>query len=442
MESTLPGGQRGSTPYRLCELRNSMKTYWQSVGENLWLALDTLRTHKFRSLLTVLGVLIGTTTVIVVASIIAGLDTQLVQAAEQFGTRVVWVYKLQMGAPHKLTREERLRKPLTYEDAMAIKEQCPAVEEVSVAVFGELEEFGLPPSTARFKGREMAGAQFMGVDANYLALANSSLADGRFLTKTDDIHRRDVAVIAANVEEQLFQHEDPVGKTIVVDGHTFEVVGTLNKFKGFLGDSPDDRDIFIPYWTYKKLYPAAKDHFISTLAVRGHLDEAQDEIRGLLRRRRRVQLSDPDNFGISTAESLVSEFRQIIGSVGLVMVVISSIGLLVGGIGVMDIMLVSVTERTREIGIRKAVGARQRDIAWQFLLEAITLTGSGGLIGIVIGWLISFLIRLLVPALPSQVPLWSVVAGFTVSTSVGLFFGLWPALKAARLDPIAALRYE
>ena len=133
-----------------------MKTYWHAVGENLWLALDTLRTHKFRSLLTVLGVFIGTTTVILVASIIAGLDTQLVQAAEQFGTRVVWIYKLQMGTPHRLTREERLRKPLSYEDAMAIKEQCPAVEEVSVALFGEMEEFGLPPSTARFKGREMA----------------------------------------------------------------------------------------------------------------------------------------------------------------------------------------------------------------------------------------------------------------------------------------------
>ncbi len=419
-----------------------MTTYWHAVGENLWLALDTLRAHKFRSFLTVLGVLIGTTTVILVASIIAGLDTQLVQAAEQFGTRVIWIYKLQMGTPHRLTREERLRKPLTYEDAMAIKEQCPAVDEVSVALFGELSEFGLPPSTVRFKAREMAGAQFMGVDANYLTLANASLADGRFFTHTDDLHRREVIVIAANVVEELFQHEDPVGKTVVVDGHPFEVIGALNKFKGFLGDSPDDRDIFIPYWTYKKLYPAAKDHFISARVSSGQMDQAQDEIRGLLRRRRHVKPSEPDNFGISTAESMITEFREIIGTVALVMVVISSIGLLVGGIGVMDIMLVSVTERTREIGVRKAVGARQRDIAWQFLLEAVALTGSGGLIGIAVGWFLSFLIRTLVPSLPSTVPLWSVVAGFVVSTGVGLFFGLWPALKAARLDPIVALRYE
>jgi putative ABC transport system permease protein len=347
-----------------------------------------------------------------------------------------------MGAPHRLTRDERLRKPLSYEDAMAIKEQCPAVEEVSVAIFSEMSEFGLPPSAAHFKGREMAGAQFMGVDANYLAIANSSLADGRFFTRTDDLHRRDVTVIAANVVEQLFQHEDPVGKTIVVDGHALEVIGTLNKFKGVLGDSPDDRDIFVPYWTFKKFYPAAKDHFISALAFRGQMAEAQDEIQGLLRRRRHVKPSEPDNFGIATAESVIADFRQIISTVGLVMVVISSIGLLVGGIGVMDIMLVSVTERTREIGVRKAVGARRRDIAWQFLLEAVTLTGLGGLVGIAVGWLVSFLIRILVPSLPSTVPLWSVIAGFTVSTSVGLFFGLWPALKAARLDPITALRYE
>jgi putative ABC transport system permease protein len=419
-----------------------MRTYWEAVGENLWLALDTLRTHKFRSFLTVLGVLIGTTTVIAVASIISGLDAQLVQAAEQFGTRVVWVYKLQMGSLHRLTREERLRKPLSYEDALAVKEQCPAVEEVSVALFSGMGEFGLPPSAARYKAREMAGAQFLGVDANYMAMANSSLADGRFFTPADDFHRRDVTVIAANVVEQLFQNEDPVGKTLVVDGHPFEVIGTLHKFKGVLGDSPDDRDILIPFWTYKKLYPAAKDHFLSVLAARGKMDEAQDEIRGVLRRRRHVKPNDPDNFGMATPESLINEFRQIISTVALVMVVISSIGLLVGGIGVMDIMLVSVTERTREIGVRKAIGARRRDIAWQFLLEAVVLTGSGGIIGIAVGWLLSFLIRAFVPSLPSTVPLWSVVAGFVVATSVGLFFGLWPAMKAARLDPITALRHE
>jgi len=419
-----------------------MMTYRHTVGENLSLALDTLRTHKFRSLLTILGVLIGTTTVIAVSSIISGLDAQLVQTAEQYGTKVLWVYKLQMGAPHRLTREERLRKPLTYEDALAIKEQCPAVEEVSVALFKGMGDFGLPPTSVRYRGHDMADAQFMGVDANNLALSNSTLADGRFFTSADDLHRRDVVVIAANVVDRLFKHEDPVGKKIVVDGHTFEVIGTLGKFKGFLGDSPDDRDVMIPYWTFKKLYPQAKDNFISALAYRGRLDVAMDEVRGLLRRRRHVKPSEPDNFGISTAEALITQFREIIATVALVMVVISSIGLLVGGIGVMNIMLVSVTERTREIGVRKAIGARRSDITWQFLLEAMTLTASGGLIGILVGWLLSLAIRTFVPSLPSTVPLWSVVTGFAVATSIGLFFGMWPALKAARLDPIVALRHE
>jgi putative ABC transport system permease protein len=413
-----------------------------NLGENLRLAMDTLRIHKFRSFLTVLGVLIGTTTVIAVASIIAGLDRQLVDTAEQFGTRALWVYKLQLGAPHRLTREERLRKPLTYEDGTAILEQCDAVEDVAVALFKGISDFGLPPSDARYKGREMLNAQFFGTTPNYLQVGNLPLADGRFFTETDDHHRRDVAVLAANVVEMLFPNEDPVGKTILVDGHSFEVIGTTTKFKGFIGDNPDDRDIFIPYMTYKKIYPAAKDNFLNVLARPGMVNQAIDEVTGLLRRRRHVKPSEPDNFGISTAESLISQFHQIIGTVALVMVVISSIGLLVGGIGVMNIMLVSVTERTREIGVRKAIGARRTDITWQFLLEAMTLTGAGGVLGILVGWFLSMMIRLLVPSLPSTVPLWSVVVGFVVSVSIGLIFGMWPAMKASRLDPIVALRYE
>ncbi len=413
-----------------------------NMRENLMLALDTLRTHKFRSFLTILGVLIGTTTVIAVASVIAGLDKKLVDTAEQFGTRSLWVYKLQMGAPHRLTREERLRKPLSYEDAMAVAQECPSVEGVAVAIFRMLGPFGLPPTVAKYKGKEMYDAQFFGTTANYLQIGNVPLADGRFFTDTDDRHRRDVAVIAADVVERFFINEDPLGKTIIVDGHAFEVIGTTEKFKGFIGDNPDDRDIFIPYATYKKYYPDAKDNFLNILARPGRVEEAIDEVTGVLRRRRHVKPADPDNFGIATAESLISQFHQIIGTVALVTVVISSIGLLVGGIGVMNIMLVSVTERTREIGVRKAIGARRRDITWQFLLEAMTLTGGGGLLGIAFGWLLSFTIRVLLPSLPSTVPMWSVIAGFVVSISIGLFFGMWPALKASRLDPIVALRYE
>jgi putative ABC transport system permease protein len=412
------------------------------VREGLLLALDTLRTHKFRSFLTVLGVLIGTSTVIIVTSIFAGLDKQLVDVAEQFGTRTLWVYKLQMGAPHVMTRDERLRKPLSYEDAMAIKEQVRSATTVSVELFREMGEFGLPPVTARYKGKDMLDALYAGVTADHLRLINATLGEGRFFTDTEDLHRRDVAVIGNGVRERFFAHQDPIGKTILVDGHNLEIVGTLTKFKSFLGDDQNDKAILAPYNTFKKTYPEARDNFICVLAEPGRMDEAKDEVTELLRRRRHVKPADPDNFGISSAEALIGQFRQVISGVALVMVVVSSIGLLVGGIGVMNIMLVSVTERTREIGVRKAIGARRSDIIWQFLLEAMTLTAGGGVIGIVIGWLFSLAIRTFVPSLPSTVPLWSVAAGFTVATSVGLFFGLWPAMKASRLDPIAALRYE
>jgi ABC-type antimicrobial peptide transport system permease subunit len=419
-----------------------MHTYTQNVRENLALALDTLRTHKFRSFLTVLGVLIGTTTVIAVTSIIAGLDKQLVDVAEQFGTRTLWVYKLQLGNPHRLTTEERLRRPLSYEDAMAIKEQCPSIETVSVELFPDMQDFGLPPVTAKYRGQDMNDALFVGVTANHLQLLNATQDAGRFFTEAEDLHRRNVAVIGHGVSERFFAHEDPIGKTIVVDGQSVEVVGTLTKFKSFLGDDNNDKAILVPYNSFKKMYPEAKDNFIDALVRQGKMEQAKGEVSELLRRRRHVKPADPDNFGIASADSVITQFRQVISSVALVMTVISSIGLLVGGIGVMNIMLVSVTERTREIGVRKAIGARRRDITWQFLLEAMTLTASGGLMGILVGWLLSLAIRTFVPSLPSTVPLWSVVAGFTVATSIGLFFGLWPALKAARLDPIAALRYE
>ncbi len=415
-----------------------MVVYRHHLRENLGLALDTLRSHKFRSFLTVLGVLIGTTTVIAVASIIAGLDTQLVEYARDWGARTLFIYKFEPGIHiGRLTREERMRKPLILEDAIALRELCPSIETSAAELF----RWGPSPG-AKYKGQDMADADLVGATPEEFRVINASLADGRFFNETDDVGGREVAVIGADVVERLFAHEDPVGKTLLVGGHNFEVVGTIGKRKQFLGDNGADRAIWIPYHTYKKIYPQAKENFVVAMAYPGKVDQALDEATGLLRRRRHVKPSEPNNFGIATAESFISQFRQITGTVALVMVVLSSIGLLVGGIGVMNIMLVSVTERTREIGVRKAIGARRSDITWQFLLEAMTLTGSGGVLGITVGFVLSLLIRTFVPSLPSSVPLWSVAAGFMVSVSIGLFFGMWPALKAARLDPIVALRYE
>jgi putative ABC transport system permease protein len=411
--------------------------YRQNVYENLWLALDTLRTHKFRSALTILGVLIGTMTVILVASIFKGLDQQMVDMASDFGTRTLFIYKFEPGIKFHLTREERMRKPLTYEDAQAIREQCPSVESVSAELF----RWG-PSPMIKYKGQELLDGNFTGPTPEHFQNINADLRDGRFFGPIDNLHRRNVCVIGADVVERFFTNEDPIGKQILVDGHSFEIIGTLNKRKGFLGDNGNDRVVWIPYFTFKKIYPDSKENFITALAYPGKLNQAIDEVTGVLRRQRKVKPADPDSFGISTAESLITQFRDIMGTIVLVTVVISSIGLLVGGIGVMNIMLVSVTERTREIGVRKAIGARRSDITWQFLLEAMTLTGTGGILGILVGATGSFLIRTLLPQLPSTVPMWSVVAGFAVAVGIGLFFGIWPALKASRLDPIVALRHE
>jgi putative ABC transport system permease protein len=407
------------------------------IRENLLLALDTLRTHKFRSFLTVLGVLIGTTTVIAVASVFAGLDKQVADAARDFGTRTLFIFKWQPGIHFGLSREERLRKPLTFEDAMAIHDESPSVEAVAVETF----IWWGPPPTMKYKGMEVLDYNFLGATPDDFRVVNDNLADGRFYTDVDNLHRQNVAVIGADIVKRFFPNQDPVGKSIIIGSNSFEVVGTIAPRKAFPGDNGSDRVVKIPYLTFKKLYPNQKENFILAMAVPGKVNQAIEEVSSVLRRRRHVKPSDPDSFGISTAESLIQQFRQIMSTVVLVTVVISSIGLLVGGIGVMNIMLVSVTERTREIGVRKAIGARRSDITWQFLLEAMTLTGAGGLLGILVGFGISFLIRAL-DFLPSSVPLWSVATGFIVAVSIGLFFGLWPALKASRLDPIVALRYE
>ncbi len=414
-----------------------MRAYHQNFRENLRLALDTLRTHKFRSFLTILGVLIGTTTVIAVASIFAGLDRQVSDAAKDFGTNTLAIFKFTPGFHFRLSREERLRKPLTYEDAVAIKEACPSVESVAVENF----LWWGPPPLLKYKGKEVVDYDLSGATAEDFRVTNTNLADGRFFTAVDDAHRRNVAVIGPDIVKRLFDHEDAIGKIIMIGSNAFEVIGTAAPRKAFPGDNSINRWVKIPYLTFKKIYPNERENFILAMAYEGRMAEAKEEISNVLRHRRHVKPAEPDSFGISSAEAFIQQFRQIIGTVVLVTVVISSIGLLVGGIGVMNIMLVSVTERTREIGVRKAIGARRRDITWQFLLEAMTLTGAGGVLGILVGAGISLLIRTL-SSFPSSVPLWSVAVGFIIAVSIGLFFGLWPAMKASRLDPIVALRYE
>ena len=280
-----------------------------------------------------------------------------------------------------------------------------------------------------------------GTSEYYSTAGQADLNTGRFFTDAEDRHRSSVAVIGQDIYKQLFGKEDALGKTILVAGHQLEVIGVMNPPAAALPGQNDTR-IIIPYFTMRKLFPTAQEHQLMVEAKEGKLPAAIDEMRSVLRQERRVALNKPDNFDISTADQLVDQFRSVTSVVALVMVVLSSIGLLVGGIGVMNIMLVSVTERTREIGVRKAIGARRGDIIIQFLTEAVVLTGLGGLIGMLFGWSVSMVTRFFLPNLPTLVPLWAVVLGIAVSVGIGVFFGIWPASKAARLDPVEALRYE
>jgi len=415
------------------------------LGENARMAFATLREHKLRSFLTVLGVVIGITALIAVASILVGLDRDVRAYLNDYGTDTLFVFKLNPGIHvGRLSSEERMRKPLTLEDALAIQESCPSVQRVVVEVFPRLGT-GSPrvPPSARHRGHEVFGIEYTGTLPSYEQVFNARVTRGRFFTEGEDLHRVDVAVIGHDLAEGLFPTEDPIGKSILVGGVSYEVVGVLGKRKGqFFRDESADKTVVVPYQTYRKHKPADDEHFIGAQAYPGHKAAAEDEMRSLLRRRRNVPYNKPDNFGISSAEQITTQFRQITGSVALLIAVISSIGLLVGGVGVMNIMLMSVTQRTREIGVRKAIGARQGDVIWQFLTEAMTLTGAGGVIGVLLGIGISLLINATLPRLPSVVPLWAIVLAVAVSMSVGLFFGMYPAVKAARLDPVEALRYE
>jgi len=405
----------------------------RSFTSSVVMALATVREHKMRSFLTVLGVIIGTGAVIGVGSIIAGLDGAITGLLRSFGPTTVIVTKTT--AMGNATREERRRLPLTLENARAIAERCPSVEHVSPYL---MPTQGI--RTARYRGNDYTGIQMGGTEEGY-AYGGTTMKFGRFFTDTENTHHMPVVVIGDDIQKRLLPNGDPLNKWIDVDGHEMMVIGVMDRPANSLPGQDDSR-VLIPYFTMRKMFPNAKEHMLITIAYPGMVDRAQDEVRAILRISRRVPFNAPDTFSITTAEQMIEQFHSVTATVAVVMVILSSIGLLVGGIGVMNIMLVSVTERTREIGIRKAVGARRSDIIVQFLTEAVVLTAMGGMLGLFLGWSISRLAGLVFPNLPTTVPLWAAVAGVAVSVGVGLFFGIWPAGRAARLDPVEALRYE
>jgi putative ABC transport system permease protein len=419
-------------------LRNDIK-------ENLVLALGTIWAHKIRSGLTLLGVIVGTMTVIAVSSILTGMSARIGELSERFGPNVAIVAKYdQIGIRFgRLSREERMRKNLTVGDAEALAD-LPSV----VGASPEMMRGSWGPSTnqptVKYQGTEYSQPLIFGVYANYPLLRDVEIKEGRFFSAHENERRIEVVVIPEAAIEPLFGGLSPVGREIELDGKPFRVVGVRARGVGglFGGDGADDRFFYVPFATLQKMNPEIEDITITLRGAEGQMTRMFDEVTETLRRRRGVRANEKNDFSISTPDAIFETINQITSIVALIIVPISGAGLLVGGVGVMNIMLVSVTERTKEIGVRRAVGARRADIVWQFLIEAMSLTALGGIIGIFVGWAISTLVHVIFPSIPSSVPFWAVAVGFGVSVSVGLVFGLWPAVKAARLDPIEALRYE
>ncbi|MEE8585922.1 MAG: ABC transporter permease [Acidobacteriota bacterium] len=410
----------------------------QQYRENIRMGLDTLRSHKLRSFLTVLGVIIGVATVIVIASVLTGVRRNILSLVEQYGTDNIYAFHLSSGLQvGARSRRERQRDPLKVEHAQAIKEQADHIADVSYQGFG-------PQPRLKYRDQEFTNGQMLGVSPNLAENIGAILSDGRFFTEVDDRGRRMVCVLGFNPVDSLFpQSTRAVGKSIMIGGNRFTIIGVLEKAKtSFFGANDVDNVVYLPYRTFRKLYVRAEFLMLIIRAREGHLGLAFEEAESILRRERGLRNLDDNDFTLSTYDSLVEQFDEVVAGIGLLFIAISGVGLLVGGIGVMNIMLVSVTERTREIGVRKALGARRKDITFQFLFEAITLTTAGGVIGVLFAVGASSLVILLVPGLPASIPGWAVVTGFLVSMMVGLIFGVFPAVKASRLDPIECLRYE
>jgi putative ABC transport system permease protein len=420
--------------------------FQRGFGENLRFALLAVRAHKLRASLTVLGIVVGVATVIAMVSIVTGFNNNMVRNFQSFGATVVTFQKYEMrfgggGFPEGELR----RRELTIEDAMALKEAVPEMRAVSPTRY----LWNNTDYHARFRDLEALSPRVWGVTPDYPAASNRGVAEGRFLTESDVTRSSNVVVLGSEIRDKLFPREQALGKTIKVGPVQYLVVGVLEK-KGKMFNDNQDNYILMPISTFDQHFPWIKYGIEDGDALRiaavpfrpEQMDTIIDKGRAILRARRRVPFNKPDDFAIVTPDKLIESFQGITNGVTMAMVFVAFVSLLIGGVGVMNIMLVSVTERTREIGVRKAVGAHRRDIVLQFLTEATTLSLLGGAIGVIVGVAIPALVKKVFEALPAETPLWSVFVGLLVSLSVGIFFGLYPAVKASRLDPIESLRYE
>lgn len=408
------------------------------IKESALMALDTLRTNKLRSSLTILGVSVGVVTVIFMVSIIQGLNKAFADQIESLGSNTIFVSKFDPRFGRPPGPDEIHRKDLTMDDAEALLTEAPSVAGVSPIT-------RMLSSTMRYQDKQTDTPILFGVTPQYEFVQSQYVGSGRFISEIDIQDRANVVIIGVDVKQALFPYEDAVEKEVRINGSPFRVIGVMEPLGNFFGQSRDN-SIFIPITTFDKYYPDRPFPEIVFFVIvrprsRAYVKSAMDEIADILRRRRRVPVGEPNNFGISSQDSLLDVYNQLTGATALVLTSISFVALMIGGIGVMNIMLVSVTERTKEIGIRKAVGATRLNILSQFLIEAVVLTAIGGLAGLAVGEVASLLMNKYSP-LPAYVPLWAIGVGVGISAAVGIIFGLWPAWKAARLNPIDALRWE